>query len=159
MLERKNVRVKWHDYGPGHWYFVTICTPDMACLFGEITGGKSILNPLCQIVDREWQTSLEHRDDMRDGIYTVMPNHFHALFGIDDKPNLKAGSTLPKIINAFKSATVKYARRQNLGHNIWQRNYHEYIVRNEEEWNRIANYIYLNPQTWEEDRYFKQREM
>ena len=58
-------------------------------------------------------------------------------------------------MNAFKGAATRRAKMEIAMHNIWQRNYHEHIVRNEEEWNKIANYIYLNPQTWEEDQYYK----
>lgn len=39
-------------------------------------------------------------------------------------------------------------------HVIWQRNYYEHIIRNEEAYLKIAEYIETNPQRWQEDTYY-----
>ena len=41
--------------------------------------------------------------------------------------------------------------RQAPGMPLWQRDYHEHVIRNEEEWNRIREYIATNPARWTED--------
>lgn len=60
---------------------------------------------------------------------------------------------LPEIIRAFKSFSARRINenRNNIGGSIWQRNYYEHVIRNEEELNGICEYIAANPQNWEED--------
>jgi hypothetical protein len=64
-----------------------------------------------------------------------------------------AGS-LPTIIRSFKSAVTKRINetRKSPGVPVWQRNYHEHIIRNDADYNRIAEYVTTNPQRWNEDR-------
>ena len=61
---------------------------------------------------------------------------------------------LPEIVRAFKSFS---ARRINIlrhtpGVPVWQRGYHDRIIRNEDEWERLHAYILDNPRRWAEDR-------
>ena len=85
-----------------------------------------------------------------------MPNHFHALVGIDDRPRtIGRPSYLKNVVAGFKAAVSQAAARAGFSDAVWQRNYHERIVRNQAEWDKIAEYIYLNPVKWEEDRYFR----
>jgi putative transposase len=62
--------------------------------------------------------------------------------------------SIPTIVRAFKSATTKRvnALRNTPGAPVWQRNYYEHIIRNEESLNRIRDYIANNPLQWEWDR-------
>ena len=62
-------------------------------------------------------------------------------------------------MDAFKSiTTVKYIRGvKNFGwqpfdRKLWQRNYYEHIIRNEESYQHIVNYIVNNPAQWQEDK-------
>ena len=70
------------------------------------------------------------------------------------------GSPLQAVVGAYKSLVHRnallMAKRNGLflGH-LWQRNYWEHVVRNDEELNRIREYIRNNPHTWEEDRLYK----
>jgi REP element-mobilizing transposase RayT len=66
--------------------------------------------------------------------------------------------TVGRILQAFKSITTReYINgvRQNrwppFDGKLWQRNYHEHIIRNEDELNRIRQYIRDNPLTWDAD--------
>ena len=66
---------------------------------------------------------------------------------------------LPGIVQTFKRiTTIKYIElvKQNklppFDKRIWQRNYWEHIVRNENEYNNISRYIINNPKKWEMDR-------
>jgi REP element-mobilizing transposase RayT len=69
--------------------------------------------------------------------------------------------TIGQIIGAFKSLTTnEYIRNVRQNHwqsfeqKLWQRNYHEHIIRNEADYLRIANYVEINPLRWREDCYF-----
>jgi len=133
-----------------------------------------VLNPLGRIVADEWIKTADIRNEIELDEWVVMPNHFHGIVwirqtdGTSDTvcrgtarraPTVEqfgksvAGS-LPTIIRAFKSAVTKRINesRNTPGAGLWQRNYWEHIVRNENELNRIRQYIIDNPKNWETDR-------
>jgi REP element-mobilizing transposase RayT len=58
------------------------------------------------------------------------------------------------LVAGFKSAATKRINeiRGTLGVPVWQRNYYERVIRNDEELSRIRQYIVDNPARWEEDR-------
>jgi len=60
---------------------------------------------------------------------------------------------LSKIIGRFKMLTAKRINeiRQSPGVSVWQRNYYEHVIRNEDDYRKIAEYIADNPRRWEED--------
>ena len=96
-------------------------------------------------------------------LFVVMPNHFHGLIGISNEASddQAAGkgmrpNSLGAIMAQFKSKVTKQCRSQGIcrQRDIWQRGYHDHIVRNERALNRIRQYILFNPQRWEEDRFY-----
>ncbi len=78
-----SARAYWHDYDGGV-YFVTICTYNQICWFGNIQNGKMILSEIGEIVKLQWDKTFLLRPDMNlfMGDYVIMPNHFHAIIGI-----------------------------------------------------------------------------
>ncbi|MEM6265859.1 MAG: hypothetical protein AAGI38_25375 [Bacteroidota bacterium] len=60
---------------------------------------------------------------------------------------------LPSIIRGFKAGVTKQARTI-LPEFSWQPRYHDHIIRNDESWNRIANYIVNNPLNWQTDKFY-----
>jgi len=84
--------------------------------------------------------------------YVIMPNHIHILAIIKDGTRGGASPTkavIPQIVQSLKSMTTR-----KFGFNMWQRSYHERILRNEEEYRIRWNYIDNNPAKWAEDEYF-----
>jgi putative transposase len=63
-------------------------------------------------------------------------------------------NSVSSIIGSYKSAVTKHANRLNL-ENGWQTRFHDHIIRNEAEFDRIANYIENNVANWKEDKFFK----
>lgn len=63
---------------------------------------------------------------------------------------------LPSVIRGIKSAVTKYAIEHDIPF-AWQSRYHDHIIRNQLEMNRIADYIQNNPMKWELDRFYKKR--
>jgi REP element-mobilizing transposase RayT len=163
---RRSIRLKSHDYSRAGAYFITICTQDRACLFGEIANGEMRLNDAGRMVVEEWIKTAEIRIEIESGEYVAMPNHFHAILWISDggrgtarrAPTVErfgkpvAGS-IPTIIRSFKSAVTKRINesRNTPGMLVWQRNYYEHIIRNDESLNHIRQYIADNPANWETD--------
>ena len=81
-----SARAPFWNYGWKAAYFVTVCTHNRACWFGEISNGEMALSEIGEIADGEWLKTFKMRPDMNlwMGEYVVMPNHFHAIIGIGD---------------------------------------------------------------------------
>jgi len=60
--------------------------------------------------------------------------------------------TIGSVIGGFKIGVTKWCRQYTDIVTVWQRNYYEHIIRNEESLNRIREYIVNNPSRWEIDR-------
>ena len=87
-----------------------------------------------------------------------MPNHIHGILIINKRDEASASPTyLGKIIRSFKSKCVidylNYIETNNINDSakIWQRNYHDHIIRNEKSLNQIRKYITDNPANWDTD--------
>ncbi|WP_306547897.1 transposase [Desulfobulbus sp.] len=173
MHHRRSIRVKGYDYSSAGAYFVTLCTHNRQCLFGEIVGGEMCLNAMGKIVAEEWvKTGLIRQENELDA-WVVMPNHLHGIVMVLDQgarraplqPNAtnRRGERAPKSLGAliagFKSAATKRINqmRQTPGPPIWQRNYWEHIVRNEKDLHEIRQYICNNPMSWAMDTLFVAR--
>jgi REP element-mobilizing transposase RayT len=85
---RRPIRLQGYDYSRAGAYFVTVCTHDRLCLFGEIADRRMALNDTGKIVANEWMKSGEIRDEIELGEWVVMPNHFHGIVMIrtGDRP-------------------------------------------------------------------------
>ncbi|MGM0479412.1 MAG: transposase [Bacteroidota bacterium] len=76
-------RLTGWDYSGSGQYFITINTYDRACLFGDIVDGKMILNDFGKIAADEWFKSFEMRQELFLGEFILMPNHLHAIVGLE----------------------------------------------------------------------------
>ena len=81
---RGTVRIQGHDYSESGEYFVTICTYQMRCLFGEIKNGQTRLNPFGQVVEEEWLKTSCLRSDVKLDEFVIMPNHVHGIVKFRD---------------------------------------------------------------------------
>ena len=163
---RRSIRLKSYDYSQTGAYFVTICALDRECVFGEIADGQMRLNPLGEIVQACWHCLPQHFWYLELDAFVIMPNHVHGIIELNGvgaqhaaplpgglRPNVPPGS-LGAIVRSFKSAVSKQINesRGAPGTPIWQRNYYEHIIRNEDELRRICQYIVDNPAQWVLDR-------
>jgi putative transposase len=177
---RRSIRLKGYDYSSAGSYFITICTYERECLFGDIFDGEMQLNQYGQIIAEEWQRSSVIRQEIELDLWVVMPNHFHGIVIITDNVGANGRSPLPSpmqsdrsplpnrsfpqpsmrpkslssLVAGFKSATTK---RINIARNspsspVWQRNYYEHIIRDESSFQKIRQHIQMNPIAWEVDQ-------
>jgi REP element-mobilizing transposase RayT len=110
-------------------------------------------------VENEWEHTEMIRPNVQIDTFMVMPNHLHGIFivgAIHESPLQTFHSpsqTIGAIVRGFKSATTKQINqmRKMIGFPIWQRNYYEHIIRNDDELNRIREYIINNPINWGDD--------
>jgi REP element-mobilizing transposase RayT len=161
---RRSIRLKEYDYSQSGAYFITICVYNRECLFGEIVNGEVRLNEWGTIVEKELLKTPALRSNVLLDEYVVMPNHLHGIIVIMDHcrgvlqyaPTRRLRSpsqTIGAIVRGFKSATTKRINEMRAapGMPVWQRNYYEHIIRNENELNEIREYIVGNPIKWAED--------
>ena len=177
---RRRLRLKGYDYSQDGAYYVTICAQHRLCLFGDIVDGKIRLNTAGSAVQVTWNELPRRFAHLRLDAFVVMPNHVHgiaafvgaglALPGDDgaarkgaasstptrgDAGNGAAGGapTLGDVVRAFKSLSAIHVNRLLMRSGpLWQRNYYEHVIRDEDELNRIREYITNNPMQWELDR-------
>ncbi len=141
-------------------YFVTICTKDRECFFGDMEDGEMRVNEYGRIADESWSWLSRQYDYVEMDEWVVMPNHLHGILVIHCRGGSRTAPTettnrksLGRLIGAFKTVSTKQINdiRNTPGHPIWQRNYYEHIIRGEEELHRIRRYITENPLKWADD--------
>ena len=177
---RRSIRLKGYDYSQLGAYYVTIVVHHRECLFGEVVNGEMKLNRYGEIVQAEWLELPKRLELVVLGSFMVMPNHFHGiLFFYDDMGTTRLGlskmafdkyaladgmnesfpprgpkpKSLGAIMAQFKSRVTKRlwkfpALKETP---IWQRNYWEHIIRNEQDLKNKSDYIESNPMLWDED--------
>ena len=179
----ESARAPWWNYANDGAYFVTICTAGREWLFGEIANNEMNLSPIGEIVYQEWNVSFDMRAELFCDTFVIMPNHIHAILRIDNnivgthdivgtngsaslpspKPpnNTGVAYRTPKSISSFmagfKSAATKRINEYRISPKmpVWQTRFHDHIIRNDAEYQRIYNYIETNIQNWEKDTFFK----
>lgn len=186
---RRSIRLQGYDYSRAGAYFVTICTPNRECLFGEIVPGEMRLNEAGRMV-WHWYNELENKfPDIQCDECVCMPNHIHFIVvnvgadlrvrpsvpdlrvrpGVSPPRNVASprkegehiGSPLRSIVQWFKTMStneyirgVKQSGWRPFPGKLWQRNYWEHIVRNDQDLNGLREYIRNNPARWELDKLF-----
>lgn len=196
-----SARLPHWDYGWNAAYFVTICTKNRECFFGNIVAMPSVvvetqciaplqqqqptmqLSEIGKIAESEWLKTPQIRPDMNLelGEYVVMPNHFHGIIIIgenefntqrsgdgdercrDAMPCVSTGNepqnkfgpqskNLASIIRGYKSGVKKYATINNINF-TWQPRFHDHIIRDNNSFHNISEYIANNPENWKTDEW------
>ncbi|OOV27576.1 hypothetical protein BXU11_08900 [Flavobacterium sp. LM5] len=176
-----SARLQNWDYGANGAYFITICTQNRIHFFGNIVNtfsqNEMILTDLGKTVEQEWLKTITLRPDMNLelGNFVVMPNHFHAILIIGQNEFNSGSKTdtnnhnsitntankfgpqsknLASIIRGFKSAVTIFAKKNGYLDFGWQPRYHDHIIRNSIEFERIQNYIANNIENWNKDKFY-----
>ena len=170
--QRKSIRLPGYDYSQAGYYFVTICCDQRQCMFGDIVDGAMQLNPFGEIVSETYQL-LSRYSHVNLDEWIVMPNHFHGIIVLADKPCRGVSRNAPtvnsdiqpincepkrkplgRLIGVFKTVSTKNINIicGTPGAKVWQRNYYEHIIRNETSLNKIRQYIVNNPLSWQNDQ-------
>ena len=161
--QRKSIRLKNCDYSENGFYYVTVCTQNRECLFGDIIDRKMVLNGAGKIIQNIWELLPGHYSVKLDA-FQIMPNHVHFIIRMDgdgdgDRATTRVARTLGDVVGGFKSITsveyiknVKKSGWKPFDRRLWQRNYYEHIVRTENDLDRIRQYIKINPIRWSRDK-------
>ena len=101
----KSHRMPGWDYAGNGYYFITLVTQTRICNLGKIVKGKIILSDFGEIVDAEWNKSFEIRNELFLYQYIIMPNHLHAIIGID-KTNINKNNDFDGLHDSHDSHVV-----------------------------------------------------
>jgi putative transposase len=168
---RRSIRLKTYDYTQVGAYFVTIVTHGRACLFGDIVESQMRLNEAGRTVQAVWDDLSIQYPGVDCDAFVIMPNHIHGIIVLvgagpracptggrveSGQPQGVAPTlSLPDIVHRFKTLStkryidgVKRSGWTRFAGRLWQRNYFEHVVRDEESLNRIRQYILDNPTRW-----------
>jgi len=163
LRRRKPLRLEGYDYDRPGCYFITVCTKDRhnllwePCRLLEMRVGAACGRPRLTEAGRLVEGGIQRLSKTYETVsiekYVIMPNHIHLILRIcyADSGRPKAAPTIPRIVNQFKGAVTK-----SVGYSIWQKSYHDHIIRNEVDYLRIWDYIDKNPQKWREDCYYEE---
>jgi REP element-mobilizing transposase RayT len=77
---RRSIRLHGYDYARGGVYFITICTQDMASIFGVVAEGEMFLNEAGRLVQEAWEGLPNRFESLILDAFQVMPNHMHGVF-------------------------------------------------------------------------------
>ena len=162
---RKKNRLNPNYYSQNGAYFIIICTDNRKCLLSEIVGGGifdapvTYLHAYGTVVDRRIREMNQVYANVQTVKYVIMPNHIHLLVCIDymDDPAALGTSRTPSPTNERIPRYVSTFKRlcnREIGFNIWQRSYHDHIIRDQADFDLIWNYIDTNPARWEQDCFY-----
>ena len=164
---RRSIRLPGYDYTQAGAYFVTLCTQRRECLFGDIVNGEMVMNDAGRLVGKCWSDIPIHFLRVELDEFVIMPNHVHGIVVITtgtgtacrahttiERFGRPVAGSIPTIMRSFKSAVTKRINemRNNPGNKLWQRNYFEYVVRDDDVLLKIREYISNNPLKWEFDK-------
>lgn len=168
QVRRKQIRLPGSVYDAG-WYFVTICTKNRENLLSVIkqnvgaddsvrpydasAGFRVCLTEIGKIIEECLLLLNKEHEGVRLDKYVIMPNHLHVVIELEGSAGGQSRPPLQRVIQRFKSITTR--RCWPLGRTvIWQRSFYDHVIRNEQEYLRVWQYIDDNPANWAEDEYY-----
>lgn len=161
---RPSLRLPGYDYAEAGAYFFTTNTKHRLPILGEVRRDLVLLTPAGMIVREIWLGLPSHYPHVSLDDFVVMPDHIHGILLLDPDPLGAAGLRpaaaevkglegpaepgLPEIIRALKSFSARAINkaRNTPGAAVWQRGYHERVIRSDEELARLREYIVNNPE-------------
>ena len=162
LPERKPTRLKDYDYSTPGAYFITICTAEMKQYFSKIVGEalappENKLTVYGKIADKNLQALNMRYPHISVDKYVIMPNHIHLILMI----NTGAASSSPTIVDvvrALKSMiTIECKKNGFTDEKVFQRSFHDHIIRGENDYRKIWEYIDTNVIRWKDDCFYNEQ--
>ena len=157
LPKRKPNRLTEYDYSIPNAYFITVCTENRKNLFWTDVGAiidrpKNVpLTNLGMIVRQSIHDISIHYPAITVDHAVIMPNHIHLLLQIntDHDGRSMIAPTISTVVRLMKGAVSKQA-----GFSLWQKGFYDHIIRNDNDYRDIWNYIEGNPSKWAEDKLY-----
>ena len=148
LPRRKKLRLDEYSYNQVGSYFITVVAAQRRLIFGQVLPSTTFQTAFVELSDIGLLVKQEidflmnyHENIMVDG-FVIMPNHVHLMLSISNSP----APDISRIIRLWKGSITKKA-----GHSIWHRSFHDHVVRNEQDYLRLMQYMENNPAQWELD--------
>ncbi len=169
QFHRRSIRLRGADYSDSGAYFITMCAAKQKSIFGKIENGRTVLNPLSEIIRACWIGIPQHFAHASIKEFIVMPNHLQGIVTLSvgaryivpfdreartpERFQKPVKGSIPTIVRTFKAAVARQARKELGidGRSIWQRNYFERVLREGQDYADVSRYIVENPMRWEWD--------
>ena len=161
LAERKTNRLGEYDYSANGAYFITICTQDRKKILSKIFVGTGVLDcPQIQLLNHGLiaEKYIRQLNDFYSHIsvdqYVIMPDHIHMLLSVRDGQSRTPAPTGEKRIDNANSvmsqfvSTFKRFCNKEYGENIWQSRFYDHVIRNQQDYDEIWEYIENNPCKW-----------
>jgi len=153
FAQRKRNRLQGYCYSQNGAYFVTICAKDRLKLFGTFVGATDPGRPYVELTElgKCINETIVHtnRKDVTIEKYVIMPNHLHIIIVLCAETGDRGRAPLQVVVRNIKSFPTK-----QIGYSPWQKSFHDHIIRNEKEYQKIWQYIDTNQQNWEKDCFY-----
>ncbi len=150
LPKRKQIRIKDFDYSTAGAYFVTVCTRNRDKILWQpvVVGADNIrpksipLSTVGEIVEQGILQISEHYKSVTVDKYCIMPDHIHLIIRIncDESGRIISAPTLSTVVGSLKRWVSKQAKNS-----IWQKSYYDHVIRNEQDYCEISEYIENNP--------------
>ena len=147
---RKKTRLTYFDYSSCNYYFLTLCTKDHKCIFGD----PQALNLIGSVVQAHIVKLPSYYRGVTVDKFAVMPNHVHMIVRHEGKGD----PDISQIVASFKTGVTKQVREKFPDMEVWQRSFHDHIIRDRSGYEKIWLYIDSNPQNWSKDCFFPKGE-
>ena len=150
--KRKENRLNNYDYSSCGAYFITVCTKQKKMLFWNNVGAtcgrpdnQYVLSKYGMIVQGEIVSLCSAYESVELDKYVIMPNHIHMILRIvpDEFGRPQVAPTISRVIQQFKGAVTK-----KMVFSPWQKGYHDHIIRGQQDYDGIWQYIDENPLKW-----------
>lgn len=157
--KRKSTRLKDYDYSSEGAYFITICTHNKQKILCDIVGGGALDAPKIKLstiggIVEKYILSSNNIPEISVEKYVIMPNHIHLILLVKNNIGTSKAPSPTNNIISHSISTLKRFVNRDVGENIFQRSFHDHIIRGENDYLKIWNYIDTNPQKWEEDYFY-----
>ena len=145
-----------YSYSNVGYYFITICAKHKEKLFGTVVGGDTLNTPYvalteCGKIVEQYVASTDKIQGIQVDKYVIMPNHLHIIL-INHEESEKQDRANERIPHAV--GTLKRLVNREIGMNVFQRSYHDHVIRGEKDYQKIWSYIEDNPRRWKDDCFY-----
>ena len=163
--KRKHPRLKSYDYSTAGAYFITICTHEKRCILSRIVGRglapadteRTTLLPYGRIAEEQLHAIEERYPFVSVDHFVIMPNHIHLILTITDTAGASPRPTISDIICSYKSLVTRFCKKSGFFGKMFQTSFYEHIIRNREDYDNIARYIFENPTRWYYDDLYSEK--
>jgi REP element-mobilizing transposase RayT len=172
IRRRKSIRLQGYDYSSPGLYFITKCSKNRECFFGEVIRGNFLPTKGGVQIIKCWFDIPNHYPNIVLHAFVLMPDHLHGIIEIT-QPDLDAKEgaqdtepirinqfqriipgSLGSIMRGFEIGVTKWFRANTSIHEVWQRNFYDTIITSQKSYNRISKYIRDNPKNWTKDKFY-----